>query len=261
MEPTREELAITRDGHVATVEMRRPPHNYFDLSFVRALADAFERLDAEPGCRAIVLAAQGTSFCAGANLPARVAATGGPRPGGDSMQLYGEGLRLFAVRKPVVAAVQGPAIGGGLGVALAADFRVACPEARFAANFARLGFHAGFGVSFTLPRVVGPQKAALLLYTGRRIHGEEALAIGLADELVPREQVRARAEALAREIAAAAPIAVESMRATLRRGLLEQLRAAVEHESREQREHTLTEDFKEGVAAMAARREPVFQRR
>ena len=93
---------------------------------------------------------------------------------------------MFACRKPVVAAVQGPAIGGGLGVALVADFRVTCAEAKFSANFNRLGFHPGFGLSATLPRLVGVQKAAMLFYTGRRINGTEAAAMGLADLLVPQ---------------------------------------------------------------------------
>ena len=254
---TEREVGVSLDGHVATVELRRPPHNFFDVALVRQVAEAFEQLDADPACRAIVLAASGESFCAGASLSAS-------EPGSarrDPMVLYVEGLRLFATAKPVVAAVHGPAIGGGLGVALAADFRITCAEARFSANFARLGFHAGFALTCTLPRVVGPQQAALLLYTGRRIDGAQAVAIGLADELVPRAEVRVRATALAQEIAQSAPLAVESMRATLRAGLLDQLRAAVEREAGEQQKHRATEDYREGVAAMAARRLPVFQRR
>ena len=89
----------------------------------------------------------------------------------------------------MVAAVQGPAVGGGLGLALVADFRVACSEARFSANFNRLGFHPGFGLSVTLPRVVGMQKAAYMFYSGRRVQGEEALAIGLADRLVAKAEL------------------------------------------------------------------------
>ena len=129
---------------------------------------------------------------------------------------------------------------------------------KFSANFNRLGFHPGFGLSATLPRLIGQQKTELMFLTGRRIAGEEAFAIGLADVLVPREQLRDAAIALATEIAISAPLAVVSTRATLRKGLLEQVRAAVAHESIEQDWQRKTEDFKEGVAAMAARREPVF---
>ena len=251
-------VTLTRDGPVAVVEICRPPHNFFDIPMVHQLADAFEDADADRGCHAVVLAAQGSSFCAGANLATRDATPEQRSPRAVN-PLYGEALRLFACSKPVVAAVHGPAIGGGLGLALVADFRVTCPEARFSANFTRLGFHPGFGMSVTLPRVVGMQQAQLLFFTGRRIGGEEAHRIGLADLLVPQDQVRAQAQALAREIAVSAPIAVQSTRATLRRGLVEQIRLAVAHESVEQYAQFKTADFREGVAAMAERREPRFK--
>jgi enoyl-CoA hydratase/carnithine racemase len=217
----------------------------------------FEALDADRRCHAIVLAAQGTAFCAGANFAAREVSAD---PHGEQAfnPIYAHALRLFACAKPIVAAVHGPAIGGGLGLALVADFRVACAEARFSANFTRLGFHPGFGLSVTLPRLVGPQQAALLFLTGRRIGGEEALRIGLVDALVPQDRVRAEAARLAREIATSAPIAVQATRATLHQGLLAQIRSAIAHESALQQAHLKTADFREGVAAMAARREPRF---
>ena len=173
--------------------------------------------------------------------------------------LYVEAVRVFRTKKPVVAAVQGAAVGGGLGLALSADFRVTCEEARFSANFARLAFHQGFGLSATLPRVVGPTRAALLLYTGRRVKGAEALAMGLADELVPLAQVRDRARALAEEIALSGPLAVQSIRATLRAGLAEEVAAATDHELSEQSRLRLTQDFREGINAMAERRPPNFK--
>jgi enoyl-CoA hydratase/carnithine racemase len=254
------DVGVDLDGHVAVVEMRRPPHNYFDVELIGALADAFEALEADTRCRAIVLAAQGTAFCAGANFANR-AATPPQRSARGINPLYGEAIRLFMCGKPVVAAVQGPAIGGGLGLALVADFRVTCAEGRFSANFNRLGFHPGFGLSVTLPRLVGTQQAALLFYSGRRIDGVEAQRIGLADVLVAQDAVRGRAIELAAEIATSAPIAVQSTRATLRAGLVEQIRVAVARESMEQNAHYKTEDFKEGVAAMAARRTPLFKGR
>lgn len=161
--------------------------------------------------------------------------------------------------KPVVAAVHGPAVGGGLGLSLVADFRVTCAEARFCANFTRLGFHPGFALTYTLPRLIGVQKAALMFYTGRRIGGEEAAAIGLADVLVAQDQVRSEALKLASEIAVSAPLAVVSTRTTLRVDLVEQARKAVAREGAEQSWQRQTEDFKEGIAAMAARRAPLFQ--
>ncbi len=144
-------------------------------------------------------------------------------------------------------------------MSLVGDFRVASTGSRFAANFSRLGFHAGFGLSVTLPRVVGAQKAALLFYTGRRIGGEEAHSIGLVDVLV--EDVRAGALGLAAEIAGSSPIAVVSMRATLRAGLADAVAAVTDHELAEQMVHFETEDFGEGVRAMSERRAPVFRGR
>jgi len=175
------DVHVSFDGPVATVEMRRPPHNFFDIPLIQHLADAFEDLEADRRCHAIVLAAQGTSFCAGADFSNRDATPPQRSPRAVN-PLYGEALRLFSCAKPVVAAVHGPAVGGGLGVALVADFRVTCTQARFSANFNRLGFHPGFGLSVTLPRLVGIQNAALLFYTGRRIGGEAAFAMGLRSE-------------------------------------------------------------------------------
>jgi enoyl-CoA hydratase/carnithine racemase len=239
------------DDHVAIVELHRPPNNFFDVALVAAIADAYEELQSG-SCRAIVLCAEGRHFCAGADLT-----TGTERTVGE---LYGHALRLYEAELPVVAAVSGGAIGGGLGLALSADFRVASPESRFAANFARLGFHHGFGLTVTLPDAVGLQAAAALLYTGRRIGGEEAHAIGLCDRLVATtDEIRAEAVAVAAELAAAAPLSVRAIRATMRLGLPARVRAAVEIERVEQDRLRRTEDFAEGVAASGERREPHFK--
>lgn len=257
---TTTDLQITHHGHVTQVDLCRPPHNFFDHGLICQLADVFEQLDANPECRAIVLAAQGTAFCAGANFNDPNESVSRDS-GGVMNPIYHEALRIFACRKPVVVAVQGPAIGGGLGVALVGDFRIACEEARFSANFTRLGFHPGFGLSVTLPRLVGLQAAQRLFFVGQRINGRQALEMGLVDELVPREQLLERSLAFAQDIALSAPIAVESVRASLRQGLVEQLRAAVTRESSEQYQQFKTQDFKEGVRAMTERRPPNFQRR
>ncbi|MFA7665083.1 MAG: enoyl-CoA hydratase/isomerase family protein [Burkholderiaceae bacterium] len=250
-------VGVSFDGHVAIVEIQRPPHNFFDIPMVDSLATAFETLEQDPRCRAIVLCAQGTAFCAGANFSNRDATPEQRSPRGLN-PIYSEALRLFACTKPVIGAIHGPAIGGGLGLALVPDFRITCAEARFSANFNRLGFHPGFGLSYTLPRLVGSQQAALLFYTGRRIGGEEAVRIGLADSLVAQDQVREAALALASEIAVSSPLAVQSTRATLRAGMVDQIRLAVARESTEQNWQFRTEDFKEGVKAMAERRPPDF---
>ncbi len=253
------DIAVSLDNRVGLVEIRKPPHNFFDVSLIRQIAEAFEAFDADPACRAVLLAAQGKAFCAGADFSNR-GEDGVERPaGGPAKHLYKEAIRLFRTRKPVVAAVHGPAIGGGLGLALVADFRITCAEAKFSANFNRLGFHPGFGLTTTLPRLVGPQQAALLFYTGRRIGGAEAVSLGLADQLVAEGEVRDVARALAVEIAQSAPLSTQSTRETLRRGLADAIETATERELVEQEWQRKTADFREGVKAMAERRLPDFQ--
>jgi len=256
------DIAVERAGFVALIEIRRPPNNFFDIALIREIAGALEALDEDDQCRATVLASQGKAFCAGANFgDGSTLDSQGRRPGEQSQgvgHLYTEGVRLFRVKKPIIAAVHGAAVGGGLGLAMVADFRVTCPEARFSANFTRLGFHPGFGLTTTLPAVIGPTKAALMFYTSRRVTGEDAHAMGLADVLVAQDQVRPAALALAAEIAENAPLGVLATRATLRAGLADRVAKATEHELAEQSRLRKTDDFKEGVKAVAERRVPSF---
>jgi len=265
---TAREIAVEKQGFVATIEIRRPPLNFFDILLIRQIADALDEIDSDPSLRAVVLAAQGKAFCAGANFndPARqeseAAAKADPAASlGPINHLYLEAVRIFRNKKPIVAAVHGAAIGGGLGLALSADFRVTCPEARFSANFTRLGFHPGFGLTVTLPEAIGKTNAALMFYTSRRVTGEEAFKMGLASVLVPQDQVRAEAVKLATEIAECSPLGVTSTRATLRQGLAERVKAATDHELAEQTRLRTTEDFKEGVKATEERRVPNFKGR
>jgi enoyl-CoA hydratase/carnithine racemase len=255
------DIGVDIDGHIAVIELQRPPHNFFDLALIQAVAGALESLDAETDCRAVVLAAAGRSFCAGAQLAGPADASTEPPPPGDRQgrhHLYYEAVRIFETGLPIVAAVQGAAIGGGFGLALAADFRIACPEARFSANFARLGFHHGFGLTVTLPALVGQQQALRMLYTGVRVKGEDALPLGLCDELVPADDLRPRAMEFANEIATSAPLAVRSIRRTMRQGLAARIRLATDHEQVEQDWLRRTEDFREGVQSSAERRDGDF---
>ena len=250
---TADGVAATLDDGIAVVELQRPPNNFFDLAMIRRIADLYESLANDSDARVIVLCADGKHFCAGADF------SGGAGTGGGPGELYREAVRIFDADLPVVAAVQGAAIGGGLGLACSADFRVASPKARFSANFAQLGFHHGFALSATLPPIVGQQHALDLLYTGRRIDGEEAARIGLADRLSDDDDVRDVATAMAREIAASAPLAVRSIRRTMRGSLLDAVRVAVEREAAEQLQLQQTADWREGVRASMERRTPAFR--
>ena len=262
------DIGVDKAGHVGTIEIRRPPLNFFDISLINQIADALEEFDRDIEIRASVLAAQGKAFCAGANFndPARQAAEvreqSDPASSlGQINHLYIQAVRIFRARKPIVAAVHGAAIGGGLGLAVAADFRVTCPEARFAANFTKLGFHPGFGLTATLPELVGRNNAELIFYTSRRVTGEEATRMGLANVCVPQDQVRAEAMKLAAEIAECSPLGLLSTRATMRAGLADRVMAATNHELAEQTRLRATEDFKEGVKATEQRRVANFKGR
>ena len=211
-----------------------------------------------------MLCANGKSFCAGANFGdgSTVQADGSVEGSVNKLgidHLYVEAVRVFAAKTPVVAAVQGSAIGGGLGLAMSADFRVGCAESRFAANFTRLGFHPGFGLTHTLPRAIGHQKAAMMFLTSRRIKGEEAHAMGILDQFSTLENLRQHAWDFAREIAVNSPLGLTSTRDTLRAGLAEAVKNQTDHELHEQTWLRKTEDFKEGVAATHERRLPNFQ--
>ncbi len=250
-----EVTAALDEGHVGTAEICRPPDNFFDADLIGSLADSYHWLEVNDA-RAIVLQSVGKHFCAGADFTGRSVA-GRIGGGGGAGELYAQALRLFRAPLPVVAAVQGAAVGGGLGLACAA----ASPQSRFSANFARIGLHQGFALSVTLPAIVGPQRAAELLYTGRRIGGEEARAVGLADRLVAADELRTAAQELAAEIASAAPLAVRAIRATMRDGLAERAEAAMARELAEQSKLWPTADFAEGVKATAERRRPDFEGR
>lgn len=249
-------VLVDTDGAVALVEFDNPPFNFVTIPLMKDLADALDAIDADTTLRASVLTSTGKAFCAGAELGSP---TGVGGAGIDSVSpLYVQAVRLFSIRKPIVAAIQGAAVGAGLGLALVADFRIAAPEARFVSNFVKLGFHPGFGITYTLPRVIGDQRAALMCLTGRRIKAQEALAWGLADEVAPLEGLRGAALNLARELADNAPLSVQVTRATLRGELAAAVKARTDIELREQTWLRATADFAEGVKSVNERRAGVF---
>jgi enoyl-CoA hydratase/carnithine racemase len=255
------DVSVRRHGDVAVITVRRPPHNLLTEPALRALADAVDGGSA--GARAAVVCSEGRSFCAGADFRAGDA----PDPTDDSgfetrtSAFYDQAARIFASPVPLVAAVHGAAIGAGFGLALACDVCVAGEGAWFQANFVRLGIHPGFALSTTLPRAVGPGRAADLLLSGRRVDAAEAERIGIVQRVTARGDELEVALELAQRIASGAPLAVASTRATLRHGVAEAARAAMRHELAEQSALAGTADAIEGVHAMLAGREPRFEGR
>lgn len=242
------------EGYVAQCEIQRGPNNFFDQQLISDLADCFTDMDNSTDVRAIVLCSEGKHFCAGNNFSASTHALAQSEDTGTSNPLYVEAVRLFDCETPVVAAVQGAAIGGGLGLAVMADFRVVCPDTRMSANFVKIGITPGFGLTHTLSRIIGLQKANTMFLTGRRISGAQAFEWGLGDVFTDTEDVRAAATTLAREIAENAPLAVVSLREQMRPGLVAAVKANTDIEGAAQHKLKQTNDHKEGVKAVAERR-------
>jgi enoyl-CoA hydratase/carnithine racemase len=252
-------LELEQQDHVSVVTFSSPPANFLSLEALREFGVLLRQLDGDDDCRAIVLAAKGKVFCAGADFSDAIRELeSGGNPFEALDEFYAEAMALFDIRTPMVAAVQGAAIGAGLGLSLVADFRIASAATTLSANFNRLGFHPGFGMTETLPRLIGSHNAELLFYTGRRIKGDEAERLGLVTKLVEPDAVKEAAIGLAREIALSAPLAVRDTRETMRGQLGARAREANARELRLQSEEMKTEDFREGIAASLERREPRF---
>lgn len=252
-----ETVDVQLHGHVAWVTFGNPPLNFATVSLLRLLAETLESLDQQPEVRVVVLAASDKVFCAGADL---VSENGFGASTDDPLrEFYDQVIRLFSTRKPIVAVLQGAAIGAGLGLAVSADFRVASAKARFSANFVKLGFHPGFGLTHTLPRLIGEQRAALMCLTGERYKADTVANWGLVDLLVEDENLNEQALLFANNIAVNAPLSLLTTRATLRGDIAAKVTETLLHEHQQQIQLQGTEDFAEGIRAVAERRSGNFK--
>jgi enoyl-CoA hydratase/carnithine racemase len=214
-------VLVSRGDKVATVTLNRPDRrNAIDQAMRDALRDALGSLDADVSVRVVILTGAGSAFCAGVDLSEGIsadspAASAGPSPA----QLAARppvAAPLWAFRKPVLAALNGPAVGGGLELALACDIRIAASSARLGLTEARIGSLPGSGGTQLLPRLIGAGNAARMLLTGELIDAAEALRIGLVSEVIPDEGLAAAADALAGLIARNAPLSVAAAKQALR---------------------------------------------
>lgn len=248
------------DG-VGLLTLNRPAErNSMTAELLDAFAAVIPVVRADAGLRCLVLTGSGSCFSSGADLTKQIQRGGAGLPHEASYAMYTPFLSLLDVEVPVVGALNGHAVGGGFGLSLLCDLRVGNAEARYGANFTRLGLHPGLGIAYLLPRLIGHAQAVELLYTGRLVDGREAERLGLLRAVAAAEVLPA-ATALAQEIARAAPLAVRSTKATLRQHLAWDIRAAAQREAFAQAATIQTEDFKEGMAALLGKREPSFQGR
>jgi enoyl-CoA hydratase/carnithine racemase len=248
-------VACDSDG-VATVVFSRPPSNYFDLVLLSMLADELERLDSDPSCRAIALLSDGRHFCVGMEFSQGKGSELSEEQ--ERPDLYECGLRLFSISKPIVCGLQGKTIGGGLGLAMVADFRVMARTASVTANFSRLGLFPGFGLTYTLPDTIGRQHARDVLMSGRWIDAEDALSMGLCDETAPPDNLRAATTARAQTLAMAAPLSVTALKPHLDKGRVDHISESMAAEYKIQIRLGGTSDFAEGFRAWRDQREPIF---
>ena len=256
-------VELTQSEGVAVLTLNDVPRkNAMSPELGDALQARVAELLGTPGLRAVVLTGAGGAFSAGGDLAMLEGLRSLPFEDARRFMLsfYSRYLSVLDLPVPVIAAIEGPAIGAGLCVALACDLVIVGDDSKLALNFVQLGLHPGMGATYLAPRKVGAQRAAELLLTGRRFDGREAQAMGLALEAVPREQVLPRAMALAAQIALGAPLAVGA----LRRGLAVDrvaLQAALEREALAQAQSYGSADLGEGLKAAAERRAPHFEGR
>jgi enoyl-CoA hydratase len=233
--------------------------NAMSASMTRAWTDAVDTLAEDTDVRVVVVTGEGTAFCSGGD-PRWIA--GEPDAPVHALRqrmiaFYRAWLSIRRLEVPTIAAINGPAVGAGLCLALACDLRYAAASARMSVPFVRLGMHAGMGATYTLPRVVGEAAARDLLLTGRMVGAEEALRLGLVSSVTPDEEFLPAVLRTAEEIAATAPVASRLTTVALRSGPPD-LEAALEWEALAQPVTLATEDLQEGVLAARERRTPRF---
>lgn len=253
------------EDHVATLTLNRPDNrNSMTPDVLAGLADAVARARGDSDVRCLIVTGRGKSFCAGADFKSQTLAGSGAEVAPPHERFYGTYvpfLSILDVEVPTIAAMQGHAIGGGLGLGVVCDLRVANREARYGANFVRLGLHPGMATTYLLPRLMGVPKAVEFLLTGRIVSGAEAADAGLVNHAVDADEVLSRAGELAAEIAAAAPRAVQWTKRSIYEGLGWDPRTAARREAHVQSRTAEMEDAREGIAALLGRREPDFRGR
>jgi len=253
------------DNHVATITLNRPDNrNSMTPDVLGGLRDTVAKARGDLEVRCVVITGRGKSFCAGADFrssPDGTHAEGYIAPHERSYNTYAPFLSMLDIEVPTIAAMQGHAIGGGMGLGVVCDLRVANREAKYGVNFVRLGLHPGMATTYLLPRLMGVPRAVELLLTGRIVTGAEAAEAGLVHYAVAADAVADKAMTLAREIASAAPLAVRWTKRTIYQGLGWDPRQAARLEAHVQSRTTETEDFREGVSALLEKRDPRFRGR
>ncbi|HEX9759728.1 MAG TPA: enoyl-CoA hydratase-related protein [Candidatus Acidoferrales bacterium] len=255
----------SREGAVVTLTMNRPERlNALNIELTQALVAALQRVAADDSVRCVVLTGAGRAFCAGGDLELLRSARERQSPQELEGLMRGGSAAVLAIArmpKPVIGAINGPAAGGGMNLALACDFRIASDAASFGESFGKLGLYPDLGGTFFLPRLVGPSHAAELFWHADMISAAEAARIGVVNRVVPQGKFTDEVRATAARLAAAPPIAARAVKQLLFSGEVEALERALEREVETQVRCFLTEDCAEGLKAFSEKRPPVFRGR
>jgi 2-(1,2-epoxy-1,2-dihydrophenyl)acetyl-CoA isomerase len=243
---------------VATITLDQPAtRNALNARMREEIAEAVRGIRRDRGIRAVVVTGAGGHFCAGGDLRS-IASAGLDNQGWRERlhDLHTWLQDLITLDRPVIAAVDGAAYGAGFGLALAADFIIATPRARFCLSFMKIGLVPDFGTFYTLPRIVGPQRAKELMLSAREVGAEEALRLGIALELHAPEQLMGRAQAMAASFVQASPVAVSLVKRAVAAG--GDLCAQLEFEANAQALAMGTQVHRDAVQAFLAKRPAAF---
>jgi 2-(1,2-epoxy-1,2-dihydrophenyl)acetyl-CoA isomerase len=251
------------EGGVLTLMMNRPERlNALSVELGIDLDHALGRATADDNVRVVVLTGAGRAFCSGGDLTLiRSVRDTGEVQRLESLLRAGSQLivRMRTMAKPIIAAINGPAAGAGMNVALACDLRIASEDATFGQNFARVGLFPDYGGTFLLPRLVGPARAAELMYLGHMINAREAERIGVVNRVVPHVQLLPEARELASRLAASPPLAVRALKQVLFGAERVELERALEMENQQQMKCFASQDAGEGIRAFFKKRAPKFE--
>ncbi len=254
-------------GGVAHVTLNRPDaFNALDGATISRLNEIVETA-ADDSVRAVLVTGAGAAFCAGGDIKTMLTATGDAGRGAEASEAMLEGVGelhralhgLHRLPKPVIAAVNGAAAGGGVGLMLAADVTWAASSARFTLAFTGIGASPDSGTTFHLPRAVGPKLAAELFFTNRQLAADEALAVGLVSRVLPDDELLPQCRKLAGRLAQGPSLAYARVKSLLRSSLVSDLETQLASEARELGSSAATADFAEGLAAFVQKRRPEFK--